>query len=78
MAIIYKKLFALLKERGYTTYRIRNEKLIGNATYDAIRKGKGGLDYRSINKICKNLCVQPGDIMEYVEDPVEEKEKTEA
>lgn len=78
MAIIYDKLFALLKERGYTTYKIRNEKLIGNATYDSIKKGKGGLDYRSIDKLCKALGVQPGDIMEYVEDPIEDKEKTEA
>ena len=29
MPIIYTKLFELLKAKGYTTYRIRQEKLIG-------------------------------------------------
>ena len=28
MPIVYDKLFALLKEKGYSTYRIRQEKLI--------------------------------------------------
>lgn len=68
MAIVYDKLFALLQEQGYTTYRIRQEKLLGNATYQAIRDGTGGLDYRSINKLCAALHCQPGDLMEYVED----------
>ena len=68
MAIVYDKLFALLKEKGVTTYRLRKEGIIGNATYTAIKNGKGGLDYRSINNLCKALGCQPGDIMEYVED----------
>ena len=29
MPIVYNKLFDLLKEKGYTTYKIRQEKLIG-------------------------------------------------
>ena len=29
MPISYTKLFELLKEKGYTTYKIRQEKLIG-------------------------------------------------
>jgi len=32
MSIRYDKLFALLKEKGYSTYRIRQEKLIGQGT----------------------------------------------
>lgn len=71
MAIVYDRLFALLKEKGYTTYRIRKEGLIGNATYQAIKDGSGGLDYRSINKLCNALDCQPGDLMEYVPDPEE-------
>lgn len=72
MAIVYGKLFALLKERGYTTYKIRKEGLIGNATYNSIKNGTGGLDYRTIDKLCRVLNVQPGDIMEYVPDDVHE------
>ena len=68
MAIVYGKLFALLKERGYTTYKIRKEGLIGNATYNSIKNGTGGLDHRTIDKLCRVLDCQPGDLMEYVKD----------
>lgn len=74
MAIKYDKLFELLKKNGITTYRIRNEKIIGQATYNAIKKGTGGLDHRSINKLCKVLNCQPGDLMEYVPDTEEGEE----
>ena len=36
MPIVYTKLFDLLKEKGYTTYKIRQEKLIGPGTLTAI------------------------------------------
>lgn len=71
MAIKYDKLFALFKERGITTYKIRTEKIIGQATLNSIKNGTGGLDYRSINKLCKALNCQPGDLMEYVPDSEE-------
>ena len=74
MAIVYDKLFSLLKEKGITTYKIRKDKLIGQATYAAIKNGTGGLDYRSIDRLCKALGCQPGDLMEYVEDPIEKRE----
>ena len=67
MSIRYDKLFALLKEKGYSTYRIRKEKLIGQATFTAIKNGTGGLDAKTMNRLCAVLNCQPGDIMEYVE-----------
>ena len=71
MAIKYDKLFSLLKEKGWNTTRIRNEKLIGQATLTAIRNNTGGLDHRTINKVCEALNCQPSDIMEYVPDEEE-------
>ncbi len=68
MAIVYDKLLNLLQEKGYNAYKIKKEGLIGQATYYAIKNGTGGLDYRSINKLCKTFHCQPGDLMEYVED----------
>lgn len=68
MPIKYDKLMNLLKEKGYTTYRIRKEKLIGQGTLTALRNGTGGLDSKTISKLCKVLECQPGDIMEYIED----------
>ena len=68
MPIKYDKLMALLKEKGYTTYRIRKEKLLGQGTLTALKNGTGGLDSKTISKLCEVLECQPGDIMEYVKD----------
>lgn len=65
MAIIYDKLFNLLKEKGYTTYKIRKDKLIGQATLTAIKNGTGGLDAKTLNRLCDVLDCQPGDLMEF-------------
>ena len=73
MPIIYTKLFGLLKEKGYTTYRIRQEKLIGQGTLTALKNGTGGLDAKTIARLCEVLDCQPGDLMEYVKDRGEEK-----
>lgn len=68
MPISYKKLFVLLEEKGWTTYKIRKEKLIGQGTLTAIKNGTGGLDSKTIARLCKILECQPGDLMEYVPD----------
>lgn len=68
MSIKYDKLFALLKEKGWNSTRIRNENLIGQGTLTNLRNGKGGLDHKTIDRICRVLDCQPGDIMEYVPD----------
>ena len=73
MPIVYEKLFALLKEKGYSTYRIRQEKLIGQGTLTAIKNGTGGLDSKTIATLCEVLECQPGDLMEYVKEPTEEE-----
>lgn len=68
MPIKYDKMIALLKEKGYTTYRIRQEKLIGQATMTAVKNGTGGLDAKTIGRLCEALDCQPGDLMEYVKN----------
>ena len=68
MPIKYDKLMALLKEKGYKTYKIRKDKLIGQGTLTALKNGTGGLDSKTISRLCKVLECQPGDIMEYVPD----------
>ena len=72
MPIIYTKLFDLLKENGYTTYRIRKEKLLGQGTLTALKNGRGGLDAKTLNRLCRVLDCQPGDLMEYVPDETAE------
>ena len=46
MAISYQKLFQLLEEKGWTTYKIRKEKLIGQGTLTALKNGTGGKPFK--------------------------------
>ena len=71
MPIKYKiDILAGFKEMGYSTYRIRKNKLMGEATVQKLRN-KEPVSWENISTICKLLECQPGDIMEYVEDETE-------
>lgn len=67
MPIRYKTdILEALKTKGYSTYRIRKEKLLAESTVQAFRKGElVSLD--NIARICELLGCQPGDILEYTE-----------
>ena len=67
---------AALKEAGYSTGRIRSEKIMGEQMVQKIRKGDEMPSWGTIEIICKILNCQPGDIVEYV--PEEETQKEEA
>jgi Predicted transcriptional regulator len=67
MPISYDKLFALLSERGFSSYRIRRDKIIGESLLQKLREG-GDIDTRTIKRLCALLQCQPGDIMEYIPD----------
>ena len=54
-----------LKEKGYTTYRIRNEKILSESTVQKLRAGKG-VSWENIETLCRLLDCQPADLMEYV------------
>ena len=70
MPIIYDKLLKLMDDRGITSYTIKKDNVIGQATFKKIKDG-GDIDTRTIAKLCEYLNCQPGDIMEYVEDTAE-------
>lgn len=67
MSIVYDKLLKLMEEQGITSYTIKKENIIGQATLKKIKEG-GDIDTRTIAKLCKLLNCQPGDILEYVPD----------
>lgn len=67
MPIIYDKLLNIFKDKGITSYTIKKENIIGQASYKKIKDG-GDIDTRTISKLCKYLECQPGDILEYVPD----------
>ena len=68
MPIGYKiDVLAALKDAGYSTYRIRKEKIFGEATVQKFRNAEL-VSLENIATLCKLLNCQPGDIMEYVEE----------
>ena len=54
-----------LKEKGYTSYRLRQEKLLGESVLTKLRAG-GLPSWHELDIICKLLECQPGDLVEYV------------
>ena len=71
MPIIYRiDAMAALKEKGYSSYKLRKEKLLGEATMTDIRKGQI-VSLENLTRLCKLLECQPGDILEYVPEETE-------
>ena len=67
MAIQYKvDILAELKKKGYSSTRIREEKLIGQSYLQQLRRGEL-VSWKILNIICSLLECQPGDLIEYVE-----------
>lgn len=60
-----------LKESGYTTTKLRKEKLLGENAIQSLRRGEM-VGIIALEKICSLLDMQPGNIIKYVED--EEKQ----
>lgn len=56
-----------LKEHGYTSYRLRKEKIFGEATMTKFRNQEY-INFENLNILCKLLECQPEDIIEYVPD----------
>lgn len=68
MAIKYKiDILTELKNKGFSSYRIRKEKLLGESTLQKIRQNEL-VSWENIGKICALLECQPGDLIEYVND----------
>ncbi len=67
MAIRYKiDILAELKRKGYSSTRIREEKLIGQSYLQQLRHGEL-VSWKILDVICSLLECQPGDLIEYVE-----------
>ena len=56
-----------LKDAGYSSYRIRKEKILPDAIMQYFRDDKM-VGTGTIDILCKLLDCQPGDIIEYVPD----------
>ena len=78
MLIQYKiDVLLALKEKGYSSARIRKEKLIGQATLQRLRHNQS-VSFEVLSKLCELLECNIGDILTYYKDePTEEQEKPE-
>ena len=66
MPVIYKiDVLSALKERGFSTYKLRRYKLLSESTIQLLRKGEL-VSWENISRICEMLDCQPGDLLEYV------------
>lgn len=67
MPIKYKiDILNALKEKGFTSYRIRKEKLFGQKTLQDFRNGNVVLSAECLEKLCNILDCQIGDLIEYI------------
>ena len=75
MPLTYKiDVLDALKQNGYSTYRIRKEKLLGESTLQKLRQGLP-VSWENIETICRLLHCQPGVMLEYAEDKMNDKKE---
>ena len=70
MPISYAKLFALMDEKGIKKIHLRNDYNMNPKTVDNLVKNRS-VTVSTIMQLCEILDCQPGDLMEYVKEPVE-------
>ena len=72
MAIRYKvDVLAELKKKGYSSTRIREEKLIGQSYLQQLRRGEL-VSWKTLDTICALLECQPGDLIEFQKEEATE------
>ena len=68
MAFRYRiDVIAALKDAGFSSYRIREDKLINQTALQKLREGKM-IAWEQLHTICALLNCQPGDLIEYVKE----------
>lgn len=68
MPMKYKfDILAALREKGYSSTKLRNEKILSESTMQRFRTGEM-VSADNIGRLCELLDCQPGDILEYVPD----------
>jgi len=71
MPVKYKiDMLAALKNAGYTTYKMRQKKILGESVLQQLRKGEL-VSWANISRLCSMLQLQPGEFLEYVPEDKE-------
>ena len=61
-----------LKEKGYSSTRLRREKLLGESYMSQIRRGDM-ISWAALDMVCTLLQCQPGDLIEHINSAREDK-----
>ena len=68
MSLVYKiDVMQELKKKGFSSYRLRKERIIGERQLQQIRSGEV-VSPACLSKLCELLNCQPGDIIKYISD----------
>lgn len=64
-----------LKEKGYSTYRLRKEHIFGESSLQKLRSYNkdinSPLSWNELDKLCNLLDVQPSDLLIFQKEPKE-------
>lgn len=68
--MIVNRLSRLLGERRMSIAELQRQTGLSYVTLHSLYSDKSTrIDFETLNKICKALSIQPGDILEYATDP---------
>ena len=68
MPLVYKTdVLQALKNKGFTTYKLRHDKLLSESTLQKLRICKG-VSWENLETLCMLLECQPADLIEYVKE----------
>lgn len=68
MPVKYKiDILGALREKGYSTYKLRKEKLLAENTMQQLRNNDL-VSWVNIARLCELLECQPGDLLEYAQE----------
>lgn len=65
--IVFDKLWTTMAEKGFSTYRLREECGIDSKTIRRL-KANDNIESKTLNKLCAALNCKIEDIMEYIPD----------
>ena len=68
--IVYLDVMKRLADSGWSSYRIRRERVLPEGTMTRIRSGQS-ITLATIDTICRLCSCQPGDFLRYIPDEEE-------
>ena len=64
-----------LERAGFNTYKAQKTKILSADTLKKIKREDTGITLQALNQVCMILDMQPGDILRYVPDETDRKNK---